>query len=67
MNPVSQLTGREEEVLRIIGSSPEALEAFNSWMKLQWATFIAELSLASFVTLVVFVGVGYLIYKLYKE
>jgi hypothetical protein len=31
---------KEEEVLRLLLQSPEAADAFSSWMKLQWAEFI---------------------------
>ena len=30
-----------EEVIRMIAESPEALTAFESWMNLQWAEFFA--------------------------
>jgi len=48
----------EEAVLKLIAESPDALKAFEMWMKLQWAEFGA---LLLFILIIVF-AVGYAVY-----
>lgn len=48
----------EEAVLKLIAESPDALKAFEMWMRLQWAEFGV---LCSFVAIILF-AVGLALY-----
>jgi len=53
----------DKEVIKLIAESPEALEAFNSWMNLQWAEFIGGGLLLTGVV----IAVGFFVYWAIKN